>query len=331
MQLTREALIRIAKETAEKRALSDPDLVASYLTGSLRTNDPFIGNATDVDIVFIHAGEPKIRREIIPLTPEIHLDIIHNPRRLYEKPKELRVHPWLGPELYDPLLLYATRHFFEFIQAGVRDRYHEPASVQARSHQLAQAARQIWSKLQTVQVHGPAQILDYMESISLATNAVALLAGTPLSERRILLQFPARARAAGQPALAAAILNLLGANSVDGTTLAGFLPEWEKTFLEAASRPDVDKRIAAARLGYYKLAFEATLKGELPQAMLWPMLLTWTLAVSVLPPLWELRWRSACGLLGLDEASYRLRLAGLDHFLDSVEAIIEKLNINQGL
>jgi len=331
MQLTREALIRIAKETAEKRALSDPDLVAAYLTGSLRTGDPFMGNSTDIDIVFIHIGEPKIQREIIPLTPEIHLDIIHNPRRLYEKPKELRVHPWLGPELYDPLLLYVTRHFFEFIQAGVRDRYHETASVQARSHQLAQAARQIWSKLQTVQVHGPAQILDYMESISLAANAVAMLAGAPLAERRILLQFPARARAAGQPDLAAAILNLLGANSVDGTTLAGFLPEWEKTFLEAAGRPDVDKRIAAARLGYYKLAFEATLKGELPQAMLWPMLLTWTLAVSVLPPLWELRWRSACGLLGLDEASYRLRLAGLDHFLDSVEAIIEKLNINQGL
>jgi len=331
MQLTREALIRIAKETAEKRALSDPDLVAAYLTGSLRTGDPFMGNSTDIDIVFIHIGEPKIQREIIPLTPEIHLDIIHNPRRLYEKPKELRVHPWLGPELYDPLLLYATRHFFEFIQAGVRDRYHEPASVQARSHQLAQAARQTWSKLQTVQVHGPAQILDYLESISLAANAVAMLAGAPLAERRILLQFPARARAAGQPDLAAAILNLLGANSVDGTTLAGFLPEWEKTFLEAAGHPDVDKRIAAARLGYYKLAFEATLTGELPQAMLWPMLLTWTLAVSVLPPLWELRWRSACGLLGLDEASFKLRLAGLDHFLDSVEAILEKLNINQGL
>jgi hypothetical protein len=330
MQITREALIRIAKETAGKCALSDPNLVAAYLTGSLRTGDPFIGHATDIDIVFIHAGEPKIRREIIPLTPEIHLDIIHNPRRLYEKPKELRVHPWLGPELYDPLLLYVTRHFFEFIQAGVRDRYHEPASVQARSHQLAQAARQTWSSLQTSQAHGPLQVLDYLKSLSLAANAVAMLTGDPLAERRFLLQFPVRARAAGRPDLAAVILNLLGANSVDGTSLAGFLPEWEKTFLEAAVRPDVDKRIAAARLGYYKLAFEATLKGELPQAMLWPMLLTWTLAVSVLPPLWELRWRSACGLLGLDDASFKLRLAGLDHFLDNVEAIIEKLNINQG-
>ena len=331
MQISRESLIRIAKETAEKSALSDPNLVAAYLTGSLRTNDPFMGNATDVDIVFIHAGEPKIRREILPLTPEIHLDIFHNPRSLYEKPKELRIHPWLGPELYNPLPLYVTRHFFEFIQAGVRDRYHEPANVLARSHQLALAARQTWSKLQTGQAHGPDQVLDYLKSIYQAANAVAMLTGDPLAERRFLLQFPARARAAGQPDLASGILRLLGANSVDGTALAGFLPEWEKTFLEATGRPNVDKRIAAARLGYYKLAFEATLAGELPQAMLWPLLLTWTLAVSVLPPMWELRWRSACGMLGLDEASFRLRLAGLDHFLDTIEAMQERLTVNQGL
>jgi len=71
----RETLIRIAKETAQKRALSDPGLVAAYLTGSLRTDNPFLGNATDIDIVFVHAGQPESRREIIPLTPEIHLDI----------------------------------------------------------------------------------------------------------------------------------------------------------------------------------------------------------------------------------------------------------------
>ena len=78
MQINRAALIRMARETAEKAALSDPNLVAAYLTGSLRTSDPFIGNATDVDIVFVHPGEPKIQREIIPLTPEIHLDIFHH-------------------------------------------------------------------------------------------------------------------------------------------------------------------------------------------------------------------------------------------------------------
>ena len=331
MQISREALIRIAKETAEKAALSDPDLVAAYLTGSLRSGDPFLGNAADVDIVFIHPGEPKIRREIIPLTPEIHLDIIHNPRSLYEKPKELRVNPWLGPELYDPLPLYVTRHFFEFVQAGLRDRYHEPDNVQARSHQLAQAARQTWSSLQTGQVHGPAQILDYLKSISLAADAIAMLTGNPLSERRFLLHFPARAQAAGLPELTGDLLSLLGSNSVDGAALAGFLPDWEKDFMEAAGNPAVDKCISTARLGYYKLACEAMLAGEFPKAMLWPMLRTWTLAVSVLPPKRELRWRSACGVLGLDEGAFGQRLAGLDHFLDTIEALQERLTASQGL
>jgi hypothetical protein len=331
MLISRENLIRIAKETAEKSAISDPDLVAAYLTGSLRTDDPFLGNATDVDIVFIHAGEPKIRREIIPLTPEIHLDIFHNPRRLYEKPKELRVHPWLGPELYDPLPLVVNHHFFEFVQAGVRDRYHESSSVQARSHQLAQQARQTWSRLQTHPEHGPALVLDYLKSISLAANAVALLTSAPLAERRFLMQFPACALAAGQPDLAAGLLSLLGAASLDGATLEGLLPEWEKSFLDAASNPDVNKSIAAARLGYYKLAFQASLAGDFPQAMLWPLLLTWTRAVSVLPPLWQISWRSACEMLGLDEASFNERLSGLDHFLDSLESLQEKLTTSQGL
>ena len=73
--------------------MSDPGLVAAYLTGSLRSENPFLGNTTDIDIVFIHAEELSIRREVLPLTPEVHLDIVHNPRRDYKKPKELRLHP----------------------------------------------------------------------------------------------------------------------------------------------------------------------------------------------------------------------------------------------
>jgi hypothetical protein len=331
MHITRKNLLRIAKETALKSALSDPGLVAAYLTGSLRSDNPFLGNTTDIDIVFIHAGEPQTHREIIPLTPEIHLDIFHNPRSLYDKPKELRVHPWLGPELYDPLPLYDPQHFFEFIQAGVRDRYDEPVNIQLRSQLLAENARQAWGNLQPAKTYGPEQVLGYLKCISLAANAIALLAGDPLSERRFLLQFPARAQAAGQPGLADELLNLLGGNQVEGTSLAVFLPEWEKAFIEAAGIQTVDKRIAAARLGYYKLAFDSMLASETPQTILWPMLLTWTLSISVLPSNWDALWRSACATLGLDEASFGGRLDALDHFLDTVEAIQESLADNQVL
>ncbi|MDP2995496.1 MAG: hypothetical protein Q8N46_10295, partial [Anaerolineales bacterium] len=295
MRITRETLIRIAKETAQKRALADPGLVAAYLTGSLRSENPFLGNSTDIDIVLVHAGQPKVRREILPVTPEIHLDIVHNPRSEYKKPKELRIHPWLGPELYDPLPLYVTQHFFEFVQAGVRAGYNEPVNVLARARRNAEHARQIWSGLQLSQETGPMRLLSYLKSLNHAANAVALLTGGPLAERRFLLQFQERAGAAGAPGLAAGLLGLLGGAQVDAATLSEFLTEWEKTFVEAASQNKVHApspvlepglsrgnqdypapsgnrdylapsgnrdylaSIAAPRLAYYKLAFEAML------------------------------------------------------------------------
>ena len=323
MNITRENLIRVARETVSRSLLTDPELVAAYLTGSLRTEDPFLGNTTDIDIVCVHAGEPKIHREIIPLTPEIHLDIIHNPRSLYDRPKQLRINSWLGPELYDPLPLYVTRHFFEFIQAGVRDRYYEPANVQARARHLAENARQAWNALPGSASHGPQVVLGYLKSIFLAANAVASLAGTPLTDRRFLLQFPERARLAGKPALAGGLFNLLGANQLDDATLADLLPEWEQAFMEASRNPVVDRRIAAPRLGYYKAAFKAMQENKTPLASTWPLMLTWTFSIAVLPPTWSVRWRSACVTLGLDEASFTARLEELDHFLDSVEALLD--------
>ncbi|MFH1523397.1 MAG: hypothetical protein ABIF04_00360 [Chloroflexota bacterium] len=324
-------LIHIAEETAKKRALSDPWLVAAYLTGSLRSEDPFLGNTTDIDIVFIHAEELNIQREILPLTPEVHLDIVHKTRSDYEKPKELRTHPWLGPEIYDPLPLYVTQHFFEFIQAGVRDKFNESANVLARSRQLTESARQTWRQLRLSQNTGPEWLLRYLNSICDAANAVALLTGNPLAERRFLLQFPERAGAAGQPGLAAGLLGLLGANRVDSAALAGFLPGWEKDFLAAASSPNVQKRIAVPRLGYYKQAFVALLSGETPLSALWPMLYTWTASASVLPPAQIAPWQTACETLGLAGESFTQRLEGLDRFLDSIEEILDKMASDQGL
>ncbi len=323
MRITRETLIRIAKETAQKRALADRGLVAAYLTGSLLGPDPFLGSTTDIDIVFVHAGEPEVRREIQAVTAEVHLDIRHNPRREYDKPKELRLHPWLGPELYDPMPLYVTQHFFEFVQAGVRDRFLEPASVLARSRLTAEHARQIWSGLQSDQKSGPEFLLDYLRAVSHAANAVALLSGLPLAERRFLLQFPPRAEAVGRPGMAAGLLGLLGGGHLEVGVLSGFLSEWEKAFLDAAGRPGVDARIAAPRLGYYRRAFEALLAGDSPQAIWWPLLFTWTLAASVLPPTRQSKWGSACEQAGLAAESLPERLNALDFFIDSLDELLD--------
>ena len=340
MRITRNTLIRIANETAQKRALSDPNLVAAYLTGSLRSENPFLGNTTDIDIVFVHAGRPKVRREIVPLTPEIHLDIVHNPRSEYENSKKLRIHPWLGPELYDPLPLYGTQHFFEFVQAGVRAEYNEPINVLARASQNAEHARQIWSGLQLNQEAGPALLLSFLKGVNHAVNAVALLTGGPLAERRFLLQFPERAEAAGAPGLAAGLLGLLGGVQVDASGLREFLSEWEKTFVDATSlnqahTPSGNRgslaNIAAPRLAYYKHAFEAMLAGESPHSILWPLIHTWTLSAAVLPPTQHSKWQAACETLGLAGEAFNARLEGLDHFLDTVEELLENMAASQGL
>jgi hypothetical protein len=331
MRITCETLIRIAKETAQKRALSDPGLVAAYLTGSLRTENPFLGNSTDIDIVFVHTGEVKVRREILPLTPEVHLDLVHRPRSDYEKPKELRLDPWLGPELYDPLPLYITHHFFEFVQAGVRAEYHDPANVLARARRNADHAREAWSGIQTSLEYNPALLLSYLESVSLAANAIAVLNGGPLAERRFLLQFPARAEAAGAPDLATGLLGLLSGGQTDSAALGGFLPAWEKAFMDAASRPRVHVSITVPRLTYYKQAFVSMLTGESSWSIIWPLIHTWTLAAAVLPPSHRSDWQAACETLGLAGEAFNERVDRLDSFLDAVEELLENMSTSQGL
>ena len=78
------------------------------------------------------------------------------------------------------------------------------------------------------------------------------------------------------------------------------------------------------------MAFEAMLAGEMPQAIVWPLILTWTLSVSVLPSMWAERWLSACKMLGLEGANLEEKLDGLDHFLDGLEQALEDRSAGQG-
>ena len=121
MRITRESLIRIAKENSQERAFNDRDIVAAYLTGSLVSDaDPIFGGTADIDLVFVHSQRPGVVREIVKLTPDFHLDIIHRSKDDFKSPRELRTDPMLGCEMYDPLLLYQREKFFEFVQEGPR-------------------------------------------------------------------------------------------------------------------------------------------------------------------------------------------------------------------
>jgi len=118
---------------------------------------------------------------------------------------------------------------------------------------------------------------------------------------------------------------------VDAAALSKFLPEWEKTFSAATSRHKVHASIAAPRLAYYKMAFEAMLAGASPHSALWPMVHTWTLSAAVLPPTQQMKWQAACEILGLTGEVFNARLEGLDHFLDSLEELLENTAAHHGL
>ena len=335
MRVTRESLIRIAKETAQERAFNDSDIIAAYLTGALVSDiDPLLGGTADIDIIFVHANEPKHRREFVKLTPDFHLDISHRAKGEFKKPRELRLDPWLGWEMYDPMLLYEREKFFEFIQAGLRAgfEFNAPAPALQRSRLLLSEGRKIWRDLLAVEDPlTPQDLSHYLKALYHAVNAVAELSGPPLQERRLMLEFGARAETAQRPSLNDGLMDLLGALNLDPVTINAWLPDWKQTFEFVMENGRVDPRIHSTRLNYYEKAIRAMLEGEKPHAALWPLLQTWTLAVEGLPDQ-ELRaWRSACEQLSLTATGFEARVNGLDQYLDEVEALLDELATQYGL
>lgn len=333
MRITQDLLIRLAKENAKERAYHNKEIVSAYLTGSTLQEENFLlGGTTDIDLVFVHQSTPAHKREIKALSPDIHLDIHHREENDYLPPRELRSNPWLGYELYNPLLLYETKHFFEFTQASLRAGFDEPQNKLKRAYTLLNNARNIWMELQFSQQNyiTPATIATYLKAIYQAANAILVMDETPISERRFLLDFPARAKAVGHPEFAAGILGLLGGNEITEATLTGWLPAWTSFFAFAAESTGTDMRIHTARQAYYTSAIEMMLQGANPIASLYPLLLTWTLAAGALPENQIHAWKNALINLGLDATRFDARLEGLDQYLDHLEEILEKRLFDYG-
>ena len=336
MRVTRESMIRNAKQTVQQRVYNDYAIIAAYLTGSLVQDDidPVLGGTADIDIIFLHAVDPPQRREFVKLTPDFHVDIAHRTRAEFKRPRELRVDPWLGWEMYDPLLLFEREKFFEFLQAGLRAgfEFNAPAPALQRSRILLTQGRQIWRELLEVSnLLMPRDMELYMKSLFHAVNAVAELSGPPLQDRRLMLEFAPRAETARRPGMNAGLIGLMGGSGLDADQVRTWMPDWKLAFEGAAENSRADMRIHPVRLNYYEKAIRSMLEGETPQAALWPLLQTWTLAVEVLPDHALEAWRSACGQLGFTTLGFEDRLQGLDQFLDEVEALLDELATEHGL
>ncbi len=336
MRVTRESLIRVAKETAQERAFNDLTIVAAYLTGSLLSGrDPMLGGTTDVDLVLVHGGPPTATRQIIKLTADFHVDVRHRTRSEFRSPRDLRLDPFLGWELYDPMLLYERERFFEFVQAGLRagSEFQAPSLVLGRCRKLLAAARQGWVNLGDVdgERSGPLQVWQFLRALNDAANTVAELNGGPLPERRLLADFPTRAQSAECPDCIATLFNLLGAGQVDSAAVSSWIPDWKRSFLTAASIAKVDARIHPDRLNYYEKAMQALLIGEMPLTALWPLLTTWTLSVGVLDESARQPWSEACRQLGLLGSPLSERISGLDKYLDDIELRLDEIAAANGL
>jgi hypothetical protein len=335
MRVTRESLLRIAKETAQERAYNDKDIVAAYLTGSLLNVDPMLGGTADIDIVFVHKTQPKQSHEFVKLTPDFHLDISRRMKEEFKSPRELRGDPWLGYEMYDPILLYEREKFFDFVQASLRAGFdfEQPPLMLQRCRNMLSHGRQIWMDLTEVDEAsvGPKEIRKYMKALFHALNAVAELSGPPIHERRLLLEFPSRAEAAQQTGLVAGAFALIGANNVDAEKVKGWVADWKSAYTLASEKDGVDPRINPIRLNYYEKAIKAMLEGAIPLAALWPLFHTWTISVEVLEGDHLKFWQTAAGELGLLGAGFTEKVDGLDHFIDDIEVVFDDIARENGL
>jgi hypothetical protein len=329
MRVTRETLIKIARDTAAQRARVSRRIVCIYLTGSVLGDTPLLGGATDIDLIIIHDSDPAQPREVVRLTDEVHLDIGHYPHAVFDQPRHLRNDPWFGPFIYKkPMVLYETHHWFDFIQAATGAQIFQPDYVLQRATTLAQKARQAWMDLElnAGEAH-PQRLYRYLEAVENAGNALVCLTeeGEPLTERRFLLRLPQRLQSFGQPDL---ITDLVGLILPDASNLEESWPRWlagwKQAYQAASSQTGVPQRLSSCRQHYYERASEA-LWEENPSAALWLLLRTWTLAAQFLPAdsTGFQAWESACQSLGLNEPGFPGQLQSLDHYLDRVEETLE--------
>jgi hypothetical protein len=326
-------LLKIVDDTVAERTISGSGIISAYLHGTLLTGDPLLGGAADIDITFVHEGGEE-DREIVRLTNEVHLDICHHPQSKYEQGRVLREFPWEGSTVFQCQILHDPSHFMEFTQANVRGLFDRADNVNARAQPWLEEARWIWMQFNNqTEDSDIGNVKVYLTALEKAANAVACLSGSPLTERRFLLEFPARVEAVGQPGLAVGLIGLLGGNAIGENDMRAWLPSWETAFDAAGERVGGGAALHPARKQYYLGAMEALLDGENPQAAMWPLLRTWTDAVVLLGDSDEhlQAWVAACDQLDLLGGHFEQKLAGLDAYLDSVEDLFDRWRGERGL
>ena len=329
MRITRELLHRIAEDTVNDRVKQDNSIIAAYLHGTVNEgDDPVLGGAADIDIVFIHEKYDQAR-EIIRMTEDVHLDIEHHSKEMYQPPKELRTRPWLGHAIYNCHLLYDPQHFLDFTQASVRGMFFHYENVLTRAKTLLDRARATWLHFHNHEiVFGPEQVRTYLQAVEDAVNAISCLYGPPLAGRRFLRLFKRVSVEHGFPEIYSPVIKLVGGEIFpDGAAAVeeakDWMLNWQDDFLVLNETYTVPPQLNIHRLAYYMRGYEAMLASDSPETMLWPLLDSWTLITETMPSQ-SGAWQSVCRRIGLIEDDFASQLNRLDNLLDQIEVLAEQ-------
>ena len=330
MRITRDKLIELALKESEDRA-ERGTVVSGYLIGSVAASQPLVGGTGDIDLVLIDELIPEPKREVVPLSPDIHLDIVIHPKRVYAKPKELRVHPWLGPAMCEPIFLYDPDHYFEWAQAGARGQFHRPDYVQDRASAFLDLARE--RKAELSEDHR--WLRGYLEAVLEIANAAATLGGFPLSGRRVGLELESRLEQLGMPELFSIFETLCGKDFLQNLDLPLMLAAWAKAF-DTLSPGGVEAELAPCRRDYHLRAYQALIEIGRPEIILWPLLRIWEMTAAELyrtqPHSDHLAvWGEVLDRLHLAPPHQRHREDALESFLDQVEIVIERWSESSGV
>lgn len=328
MRITRDILLNQARENAARLAAKDRGLICIYIAGSLLKDDPLLGGVTDIDLICIHDRPITVRREVIRLSADISLDLAHYEQEDFEPARKLRTDAWIGGEMENvPLVLHDSMRWYDFTRASATAQFWRAENVHARASSFLIPARKAWSDLRDEVVpQGIKRTATFLNAVRDAANSVAVLSGSPLPLRRMLLDLPARATKAGLPNFAGEFVQLFTSDQVTDELFDQWLAAYPQIFdslKESVNRP---VSLQYFRRGYYEKAARALYQNH-PAAALWILLRTWTKAAAVLPKSGQAYkdWQSFVKSLELDSRHLPARLDALDLLLDAVEETVERL------
>ncbi len=327
MRVTRDILLKLARENAAKLVEKDRSIHCVYITGSLLREDPFLGGVTDIDLVCIHDRPVKTEREIVRLNAEVHVDVAHLPQSLFDHPRSLRSNAWLGGSLAEgPLVLHDLSHWFDYTRASATAQFWNTDQVAVRARDFSARARQTWQQLSDESIpQGLKRAQAYIEALTDLANSINVLSGMPLSTRRLVYELPLRAASVDFSDFTGAFINLFTTPAFNEEHWETWMKQWQEGLLALKEVKEAPIQLGVTRHNYY-LNAAAALASDRPAASLWIMLQTWTLAAGSLPKGEQAykEWQNFAHALDLDGRGLLNRLNDLDVLIDNVESFLDR-------